>query len=70
MVKAKLQQQDGRTLILLGLSAENIERLKADEAVTFNGAPLGIDSDVAIVYGETELAIAERYGLLDAGEAH
>jgi hypothetical protein len=43
--------------VILGLSAMNVERLKAGDPIKFDGRPLGFPGDVGIVYGETELAI-------------
>jgi hypothetical protein len=53
MIKAKLN--DGT--VILGLSEENIKRLKEGQPIKFDGRPLGFPGTVGIVYGETEIAI-------------
>jgi hypothetical protein len=51
--------------IILGLSARNLERLRAGDPIKFPFAALGIEGggDVFIMYGETELAICEELGI-------
>lgn len=61
MIKAKLSNG----AIILGLSALNIERLKADSPIKFDGRPLGFPGDVFIVYGETEVAILHELNLAE-----
>lgn len=53
MIKVKLSNG----MIILGLSEENIQRLKKGQPIRFDGRPMGFPGDVGIVYGETELAI-------------
>jgi hypothetical protein len=54
-----------RSTIVLGLSARNIERLRAGDPIKFPWAALGIEGagDVFIVYGETESSICNALGI-------
>lgn len=56
MIKAQLS--DGT--LILGLSWENVERLKQGRPIRFDGRPIGFKADVLICYGETEDAIAQE----------
>jgi len=54
---------DGRTVVGLGLSAENIRRLQADQPIVVELRELGFAGSphlVAIFTGETEAAIVDR----------
>lgn len=57
MIKAA-GTHDGRPLIILGLSHENLARLVADEPILFDATTLGFDGNVLIVAGKTEDDIA------------
>ena len=46
--------------VILGLSAENVKRLRAGQPMHFSLADIGIDQDIVMLYGETEAAIAEQ----------
>jgi hypothetical protein len=53
-------------LILLGLSAENVRRLKLGMPIKFDGAEINLPGlTFGIVYGETEMALEKQ--LIDAG---
>jgi hypothetical protein len=54
MLKASGTQPDGRPLIVLGLSYENVIRLKNGDPIDFPLDDLGVAADVAIFYGKTE----------------
>lgn len=61
MIKARVRTNDGRTFILLGLSAENCKRLLAGQPIrvdTQSPTPAGLDLDngpvIAIVAAQTE----------------
>lgn len=64
MIKAAGKAGDGKRLLLLGLSDENVKRLKADQPILIKAedlAELGFqDMHIAIVYGSTEEEIMER----------
>ncbi len=61
MIKARLTAQDGRTLILFGLSEGNLKHLKQDMPVHIHGEELNAPGiDFVIVYGETEEKIVEQ----------
>lgn len=72
MIKGKLETKDGRDVLFLGLSQENLSRLVADEPMRIQGAELasiGLPAvDVVIMYGTTEAAIVEQlraHGMID-----
>jgi len=66
MIKAAGRLQDGRPLLILGLSGENMTRLMADEPISIDLAQLGLPPmQVLIVGGRTEDAITEQ--LREAG---
>lgn len=71
MLKASGRSGDGRPLVILGLSGENMTRLMADEPIEFDLADLGLPStQVVIVGGRTEDDVAEQlraHGLLPPG---
>ena len=61
MLKASGRTADGKPLLIVGLSGENMTRLMADEPIRLDIAQLGLpDVVVLIVGGRTENAIAER----------
>lgn len=61
VIKASGQTADGKPLLILGLSGENMTRLMADEPIRLNLADLDLpEIVVVIVGGRTEDAIAER----------
>ena len=54
MVKASMFLA-GRTVKVIGLSHENVVRLRAGNPIHFNGAEIGLSGvDFVITYGETE----------------
>lgn len=61
MIKARGQARDGRPVVILGLSGENMTRLVADKPIRFDLAELGLPPCmVVIMYGTTEQAITAR----------
>ena len=54
MIKAVMQNNEGKNILLLGLSRDNLSRLKQGKPIHINGSELGFDNDVIVVYGETE----------------
>jgi hypothetical protein len=73
MIKARGTTKDGRDLVILGLSHENVARLFADEPIlvrTAEPGPTGVGleggPDVAVIVGKDEGAIVAKlrsYGL-------
>ncbi len=56
-------------MIMLGLSDENIKRLRQDQPIKFNLRDLGLtDMDVLIFHGKTEEAMTEM--MKEAGLIH
>ena len=58
MIKAVGTTPEGHPMILLGLSAKNIEKLKEGKPILVELSELGLKGKVAIVYGETEDLLA------------
>lgn len=73
MIKATARTRDGRPLLLLGLSGENITRLLAGEPVSIDVGQLGESMpqmQIGIMYGKTENDIADQLrtaGLIGPG---
>jgi len=62
MIKAKMSTEDGRTIVLLGLSRENTTRLHANKPIYVTGAEMDVPVDIVIIAGETEEAIVTLLG--------
>ncbi|MBO2461750.1 hypothetical protein [Actinomadura violacea] len=62
MLKATTtSKKDGRPLVILGLSGENVTRLAAGEPIIVDMAEMGLPPmEVAIIYGRTEQVILEN----------
>lgn len=62
MLKARsTSKKDGRPLVILGLSGENVTRIVAGEPLVVDMAEMGLPPmEVAIIYGRTEQAILEN----------
>ena len=62
MIRARADDQDGRPLILLGLSRENVRRLMADQPIKVTGESVGRPDvgSILIFFGETEEVMYER----------
>lgn len=61
MLKASGQTGDGRPLVVLGLSEENVSRLVAQKPVRLDLADVGLSpTEVVIVYGQTEADIEKK----------
>lgn len=63
MIKAVLTGPDGVQFILLGLSDANFDALRAGKAITFEGESMGFLGKVHIVWGHTEIELANSLGL-------
>lgn len=59
MLKAALKTKSGRSLVILGLSHVNLQRLKEGKAIKIDGNELGISVDISIFSGETEQTMAK-----------
>lgn len=62
MILFTATQANGRTLIGIGISAENVQRLKEGKPIHlhFEALDLPWHADLAIMYGETEQALADE----------
>ena len=58
MLKFGALQANGRRLLGIGLSAENLKRLKEDKPIYFSSEQCGLSGfDILIVFGQTEESI-------------
>lgn len=57
MIKATMQTEEGKNILLLGISAENVDRLKEGKPIHITGEDLGLCNDVLLMYGDTEAQI-------------
>ncbi len=55
MIRATAKTKSGRTLLVLGIDAENVRRLTAGRPIYVDGTAhgLAVSGDVMILYGET-----------------
>lgn len=61
MLKARFTEPDGGgSVMLIGLSALNIDRLMSDKPIIFDGAPFGYDGKIILTYGPTDADIARQ----------
>jgi len=60
MIKAR-GTRDGNPFILLGLSFDNLDRLRDDKPIVFDGRPYGIEMEVVIVAAKTERMLMDRF---------
>lgn len=60
MIKAVVAGASGKKTIILGLSDENLRRLREDMPILVEGSTVGIESDIAIVAGRTEEELARQ----------
>lgn len=60
MIKAVATGADGRTMILLGLSKMNVQKLKEQKPIMLQLEEFGIRASLLILYGETDAAIVEE----------
>lgn len=58
MIKFTGTYKDGRRLLGIGLSRENIRRLQEDQPILFEASLLGFDGYVLIIAGENEWEMA------------
>lgn len=62
MIKATATGQNGRTIVIIGLSFGNLDKFRREPGETFiriDGKELGIPVDLMIFSGETEAHCAE-----------
>lgn len=65
MIKGKARQKNGRTLIVLGLSNENVFRLVNGQPIRVDGDSLREQFDLLLYAGEDEMEMMKE--LQDAG---
>ena len=59
MIKARLKHEDHGETIFLGLSEENIKRLKKNQPILIEKEQLNLPFNILISYGQTEESILE-----------
>jgi len=58
MIKAMMNNnKTGKRTVMLGLSRMNLNRLAEGNPIHIDGKELGLDLDIAILFGETEANI-------------
>ncbi|MET9122987.1 hypothetical protein [Streptomyces sp. NPDC004528] len=61
MIKALLREPNGRAVVVLGLSGENVTRLMADEPIVVQLAELGLQPmKIVLMGGRTEADITAQ----------
>lgn len=61
MIKAIIHAKRGRTVLVLGLTAENWRRMLKGHPIHFNGESIGLDKlDVLVVGGKGEADILKQ----------
>jgi hypothetical protein len=58
MLKMVSTQKNGRKLVMLGLDRANVDRLVGGKPIRLDGKEVGIDVGVALLFGETYMALA------------
>lgn len=59
VIKATSVTVRGRPIVILGLSAVNVERMRADEPILVDGDEIGIDVDIVVFGGRGDEADLE-----------
>jgi hypothetical protein len=60
MIKVRGQTTDGQPIIVIGLSHENLRRLKRGEPIDFDLSEIGLTGGCIILAGKTEKAILKQ----------
>lgn len=60
MIKAAARDQNGKLLVILGLSEGNVAMLKKNRPMAIDLKPFGIDASAVIMYGVDEQAITRE----------
>jgi hypothetical protein len=60
MIKAKLVMDDGKVLLVFGVSAENITRLQGGDPIQIDLTEMGLSGEMLIFYGETTGDLIEK----------
>lgn len=53
MIKAKVTTDDGKNILVFGISAENITKLQEGNPIQIDLTEMGLDGEMLIFYGET-----------------
>jgi hypothetical protein len=68
MLTLKMRSKDNTPVYVMGLSYENLARLKGDQPIAFPAASLGLGpGTIYIVAGATEEALATEFGIPHSG---
>jgi len=60
MIKGKANQENGRELVILGISQENVTRLKEGKPIMVHGTEIKIPVDIMIYYGATDQDLVKQ----------
>lgn len=60
MVKFVITQKNGPKLVGLGITEENVKRLKEGKPILVKGEEIEMEHDTVILYGKTEQDIAKE----------
>ena len=60
MVKLGAKNNDGKPVVILGLSELNITHLKEGKPILIDLLPFGMDGQAVITYGKTEEVITQE----------
>lgn len=60
MIRALATGKDGRPLMLLGITEQNIARMQKGEPIVFDASAVGFEGTIVIMAGGTEQSIADR----------
>lgn len=66
LIKANGTNKDGRPVIVVGLSEENIGQLLSRQPVVIEGRELGTSYDLTLLYGKTDEELIELFQLKKA----
>lgn len=72
MIRAGFTTPDGRLVLLLGLSEENVRRMRAGSPVHVDGKDMGVDAEIVIFGGrgdeqDLRAVLAEHFKLPEEG---
>lgn len=60
MIKAVMTMKDGSPGLVLGLTKENVAKLRAGQPIHIEGKPLGLGIQIIVMYGDTPQQIVDQ----------
>jgi hypothetical protein len=61
VIRAVLKRPGSPDLVVLGIDARNVDRLRDGKPIHVVGEPLGVPFDVAVLYGDTLHDVAAEF---------